>query len=275
MMRRPALAVLTAVATLAIVAVADAHDTWLLPTRATVPPGLSVALDLTSGMGFPASESPIDPARVRAARLRLAGRTTALPAPGKGAKSLRYDVFLARPGVATVWAELAPRELALEPKDVEGYLTEIGAPDSVRYRYMAQPIPRHWRERYVKHAVTYVRVASPVRPVPKGDSSWAAPTGMRFELVPERDPTALRAGDLLVVRLVRDGAPAIGEMVALTGPGAEGARAMLRHTDEHGRAAYVVPRSGRWLVRATQLRHAASPDLDWESDFATLTFAVR
>lgn len=271
-LRTTALAV---TALLVAATVVDAHDTWLLPTRATVPPGLSVVFDLTSGMDFPANGSPIAADRVGSARLRLAGRSEPLPAPKLGPKSLRFDVYLARPGIATIGVELAPRTLELEPKEVDEYLAEIGAADSVRYRYMAQPIPRRWRERYVKHATTYVRVASPVRPVPKADSSWATPTGMKFELVPERDPTALKAGDLMVVRLVRNGAPLANESIGLTGPGADGAKAMSRRSDERGRVAFVIPRAGRWMFRATQLRHATSADLDWESDFATLTFVVR
>jgi uncharacterized GH25 family protein len=275
-MRRPLLAVSSALVALLLVAgLAEGHDTWLLPTRATVPPGLSIVFDLTSGMAFPTSATAIEPARVGTARLRLGGRTETLPAPTKGARSLRYDVFLRRPGIATLWVELAPRTLELDEAEVREYLTEIGAADSVRYRYMAQPIPRRWRERYAKYATTYVRVASPVRPLPVRDSSWATPTGMAFELVPERDPTALHAGDMLVVRLVRHGAPVAGGAVGLTGPGATGADALLRRTGADGRVAFIVPRSGRWLVRSTEIRHATSPDLDWETDFATLTVVVR
>jgi hypothetical protein len=256
-------------------AVANAHDTWLLPVRIAVPPGLSVVFDLTSGMAFPATESTIKPGRVATARLRLGPRIEPLPAPHATARSLRYDVFLRQAGIATIWTELAPRELELDPDQVTEYLAEVGAPDSVRYRYLAQPIPRRWRERYVKHATTYVRVSSPVRPVPVHDSSWSKPTGMAFELVPERDPTALHPGDLFVVRLLRRGTPVAGATVGLTGPGAAGANALLRQTDDVGRVAFVVPRAGRWLARATELRRSANPSLDWESDFATLTFAVR
>jgi len=263
------------VAVLLAAGLAQGHDTWLLPTRGTVPPGLSVVFDLTSGMAFPTNATAIEPARVGAARLRLGGRTETLPAPTKGARSLRYDVFLRQPGIATLWVELAPRTLELDEAEVRDYLAEIGAADSVRYRYLSQPIPRRWRERYAKHATTYVRVASPVRPLPVHDSSWATPTGMAYELVPERDPTALHAGDMLVVRLVRRGAPVAGGTVGLTGPGATGSDALLRRTGADGRAAFVVPRSGRWLVRATDIRHASSPDLDWETDFATLTVVVR
>jgi hypothetical protein len=32
-----------------------------------------------------------------------------------------------------------------------------------------------------------------------------------------------------------------------------------------------LDKSGRWLLRGTDLRKSTKPNLDWESDFTTLT----
>ncbi len=262
----------------ATAAVARAHDTWLLALRAVVPPGAELLLDLTSGMRFPANETALKAERVAAARARLAGAVDTLPPPRAAARSLRFRAPLRRAGVATLWVDLAPRELALDSAEVVGYLREVGAPDSVRAAYLRPPPAggaRRWRERYVKHAKAVVRVASPQRPVPAADSSWREPAGQALELVPDVDPTALRAGDTLRVRLLgAGGAPVPFAAAGFVGAGARAAGALAR-TDAAGRVAFRVPAAGRWMVRATVLRRAASPDLDWESDFATLTGATR
>ena len=260
-----------------VAATALAHDTWLLPARAVVPPGTELRLELTSGMAFPASALPVDAGRVATARLRLAGATDSLPGPLPGERALRFRVPLRRAGAATVWVSLAPRTLALAPAEVAGYLAEIGAPDSVRAAWRAQPAgpdgAPSWRERYAKHAKTVVRVASPLRPYPGADASWGEPTGQALELVPERDPTTLHPGDTLRVRLLRAGLPVPFHPVGVVGGGT--ARGRLARTDAVGRAAVVLPRAGRWLLRTTVLRRGTAPDVDWESDFATLTVAVR
>jgi hypothetical protein len=51
----------------------------------------------------------------------------------------------------------------------------------------------------------------------------------------------------------------------------------VRRTDVEGRVRLVLPRAGRWLLRATDLRRPAPGDgaLDWESDEATVTLSVR
>jgi hypothetical protein len=59
------------------------------------------------------------------------------------------------------------------------------------------------------------------------------------------------------------------------GDGTRGTRGTRVRTDAAGRATVPLPRAGRWLLRATLLRRAGDPALDWESDFATLVVAVR
>jgi len=259
--------------------VAGAHDTWLLPLRAVVPPGAELLLDLTSGMRFPASETAIQAERVAQARVRLAGSVdTMRPVPRGAARALRFRTPLRRAGVATLWVDLVPREIALDSAAVVGYLHEIGAPDSVRVAYLRQ-FPaggvRRWRERYAKHAKAVVRAASPQRPAPAADSSWRTPVGQALELVPDVDPTALRPGDTLRVRLLgAGGAPVPFAAVGFVGAGTRPPGTLAR-TDAAGRVAFRLPVGGRWMLRATVIRRASSPTLDWESDFATLTGATR
>lgn len=264
------------VAALAVPAAVRAHDTWLLALRAVVPPGAELLLDLTSGMRFPANGTAVQPDRVASARVRLAGLTDTMLTPRPGAHVLRLRAPLRRPGVAVIAVELRPRELSLDSSHVETYLAEVGAPDSVRTAYLRQlPVGgvRRWRERYAKHAKAVVRVTSPQRPAPAADSTWREPLGDALEIVPAVDPTAVRPGGVLLVRLLAAGQPVPFTAIGFTGPAA--GRDQLLRTDAAGRAAFPVPQGGRWMVRATVLRRSASPALDWESDFATLTGATR
>jgi len=247
--------------------VALAHDTWLLPAAAQAKPGGSLALAMTSGMAFPQEESPIRPDRIARSGVRLAGRELPLGGLKEGEKALALVAELGRPGVATFWLDLHPRTLDLTAEDVEHYLEEIGAPPAVRARWQAAPEPRRWRESYSKHVKTFVRVGAAA-----DDRSWAEPVGSALELVPERDPTALLAGDELVMRLLRNGAPAAGVTVGLLRAG--DAKSVDRATGDDGRVTFTVAAAGWYLLRSTDLRPASGADLDWESDFATMTFEV-
>lgn len=265
-MRRSILVAFTLTAIL-IAAAARAHDTWLLPAKFRAAPGGKVELALTSGMAYPVSETAIDPARIERSGVRLAGKTTELTLGEKGKDALSLAGATPSAGVATLFVELHPRTLDLTPEEVDEYLAEIGAAPSVRERYLASPAPRRWRETYTKHAKTFVRVGEP-----SADRSWTEPLGLAFELVPESDPTALRPGQELAVRLLRGGKPAAGMAIGLVREGSPDG--VLRTTDDAGRATFPLPKAGRWLLRATDLRPSDGKDVDWQSDFTTLTFEV-
>lgn len=255
------------VVALTMAASAAAHDTWLLPRRAAVSPGAAVTLDLTSGMAFPAPETAIQPERIARSGVRLAGINLPLRDRRSAQRSLVLTARLPAAGLATLWIELAAKSLELDEGEVAEYLDEIGAGPELRKVWAAAGPGRRWRETYVKHAKTFVRVGDAAR-----DRSWAEPVGMKLEIVPEKDPTALRPGEELPLRVLRDGNPCPGLAVGLVREG--DAHAEIRRADAAGRLSFRVPRSGRWLLRATDLRPSGTSDAHWESDFTTLTFSV-
>lgn len=263
---RPALAVL--LLSFIQAAPAVAHDTWLLPARHAVPAGTTVVLDLTSGMAFPAPETAIKPDRIARAACRLAGKTFDIAERSAGPRSLSLKPRLADPGVAVLWVELAPKSIELTPDQVKEYLDEIGASTEVRKIWDEGGKDRRWRELYAKHAKTYVRVGDPA-----ADRSWSEPAGMALEIVPEKDPTALRPGADLSLRLLQSGKPLANFPLGLVGE--RDTKGLLRATDAEGRVTFPLARAGRWLVRGTQLRRSSKPGTDWKSDFTTLTLEVR
>lgn len=253
-----------------LVAVADlsAHDTWLLPASMRAAVGQPVVLSLTSGMAFAADDFPIVPTRVERATSRLNGATERLGTPTSAALSLRYTWTPRAAGIAGIAVELAPKTLTLASDKIEEYFADINASKELRAQWAAIPAPKRWRESYSKHAVSYVRVGEPAN-----DTTWRQPLGTGFEIVPEVDPTSLRAGQTLSVRVVRGGRAISKLEVGLQYDG--DTHVAFATTDAAGRAKIVIPRAGRWLVNCTDLRRTNGKNLEWESDFATLTIAVQ
>ena len=249
-----------------VASIAGAHDTWLLPSSLKVPVGKAVTLHLTSGIVFPSDDFAINPGRIKRADARLGGVTRALANRGRTDNATLYRWTPATPGVAALVVELAPKVLTLQPRLIPVYLDEIGATVEVRRAWEAVPSPKQWRESYVKHAATFVRVGD------RADSGWVAALGMGFELLPLSDPTGIVAGGSLGLRVLRDGRPLAGQPVTIRRESSE--QATVVTTDADGRTTLSFPADGRWLVAATELRRVRRAGLEWESDFATLTLAV-
>jgi uncharacterized GH25 family protein len=266
-MTRRTRSILLLLALASFAGVSAAHETWLLPASMRIRAGEPVALSLTSGMAFPADDFAIQPARVVRAEARLGKRIEQLKKPKLQAMSLRYLWTPRADGVAAIGIELGPRKLTLEPNLIEEYLQEIHASSVVRAQWDSMPSPKRWRESYVKHASSFIRVGPP-----RKDESWKSPLGLGLEIIPEADPTALSAGDKLPVRVMRRGKEIAGFALGARREG--DSTATFVFTDGDGRATVRLPAQGRWLLFGTDLRPARERGLEWRSDFVTATIGV-
>jgi uncharacterized GH25 family protein len=110
-------------------------------------------------------------------------------------------------------------------------------------------------------------------------SAWQHVQGHVLELVPMIDPTALRAGDPMEIRVLFHGEPWKGELKA-TFAGYQGASeeryAVTVQTDTNGVARLVPAASGYWLVRVHAIEDHPDPAVcDRRSYFSTLTFTFH
>lgn len=250
---------------LVLPAVALAHDTWLLPSRASVAVGEALVLEMTSAMRFPEPEVPVKPERIARSGMRIGGTTVPLTPQDGAGKALKLSATPKADGLATVWAEGLPRELDMKPDAVEHYLAEAGATE-VRDQWIKAGRGR-WHETYFKCTKSFVRVGAP-----GDDRSWSEPVGLPLEIVPEVDPTRLASGQRIAVRVLEDGKPAIGLSVAAATTG--GKVTATGVTDGEGHVSLTLHKAGPWLIKAIRLRAGDAPG-DWRSRFTTLTVDVR
>lgn len=254
-----------AVACVMILAAAPAlraHDTWL-SGPATLAPGSTALFGLTSGGAFPAPDHAIGRSRVARSLCRVGAREIPLAAGARANQALRLRARGVPAGTATCGVTLHPRTLELAASEVPHYLEEIGAQETMGPVWKARGTEK-WRETYVKHAKRFARAGT------RGDESWREPLGLGLELVPLSDPTALRAGATLEVRLLKNGQPLAGLPVRASRPGAPH---VFVTSGPDGRASFALDAAGPWLLAATELRAGQEPSL-WESDFATLSLEV-
>jgi uncharacterized GH25 family protein len=114
-----------------------------------------------------------------------------------------------------------------------------------------------------------------------GDASegrgYRQPLGLRLEIVPLTNPCGLRAGDVLVVRVLFEGRPLSDVWVGAGTAGTHGHHYPFRQrTDADGRVMVPLDRAGAWFVRVLHMVPATEfADADWQSWFSTYTFGVE
>jgi Domain of unknown function (DUF4198) len=248
-----------------------AHDLFFRARQYVLAPRSSVVIDVLSGT-FSRSENAIT--RDRLSELVLAGpggrRPLDLEQWTEHEPKSTLRVAVEDDGTYVVGAVVRPRLQELSGKEFTAYLEEEGLDDVVAARAAQKRPDEPSRERYSKYLKAIFQV---------GDAAEAAPAalGHAAEIIPERNPYRLAPGDRLPVRCLIDGQPWARKVVFAGGRrGTSDQRFPPQRlvTDDEGRATVQVTGYGVWYVKLVAMREVADPEANYESKWATLSFAV-
>jgi uncharacterized GH25 family protein len=165
--------------------------------------------------------------------------------------------------------------IELTAEDFSDYLEHDGVLDVLEARLRDGTADRPAAERYSKHVKTILQVGEP-----KTDS-YSHRLGYPIEIVPLANPGTLSAGRTLEVLVLAAGEPVAGQLVYASYEGFHGhdetgshREAARLRTDENGVARVELTRPGRWYVRLIRMLPVDEEGVDYESNWATLTFQV-
>lgn len=263
----------------ALTASLAAHEFWVTAVQWEVAAGGKLTILANVGSVFPAADSFTTPDRVASVRLVGPGIDVAIPPPyRREADSLAADVTApSAPGTYVGVFAIKPRTAEKSGTVFEEHLKHQGLTHVAAERAARGETAKAVRERYSRYGKTLITVGS------GGDRSAATRAlGLKIELVPLADPTALAAGSPLRVRLLLDGKPLPGALAGAIYAGAKAAPdswPLTATTDARGEAEFLLEHRGPWLVRAVTMQrrdNESGPDAaDWETYWASLTFRLR
>ena len=250
-----------------------AHDTWLVPAKYRVTQGETVKIAFNTSMKFPTSDGAAAPDRI--------ARFDVWTTEGGMQKVTGYRVedtsLVAEvtPGseMTMVAAATKHRLIELEGPVFTEYITEEGLEHVVKARAERGEADKLGRERYSKVAKT-VLCADSAR---ADKQRMLAPAfNLDVEIVPLMDPCRVKAGEEFPVRVMFEGKPLEGVVVATGTEGTDGHHYESQvKTDGEGLATVTFPRPGAWFIRTLHMiPNRDFDDADWQSWFSTLTLDV-
>jgi uncharacterized GH25 family protein len=243
-----------------------AHDFWIEPTAFSAVPGQTVGLKFRVGEQLAGDALPLIPSRV--IRFIVHDGDAHQPVTGRPGADPAGFVKTSRPGLLVVGYHGRPSYSELEADKFGTYLAEEGLDAILALRARRGQSTSKAREIYSRCAKSLVVVGAPA------SSMSDRYLGFPLELVAERVPHLLRAGEPLPVRLTYEGKPLAGALVVAVNTANPAMKQSMR-TDPQGRAVLKIKPGGMWLVKAVHMVEApAGSDADWSSFWASLTFAV-
>ena len=257
---------------IAITTVATAHDMFLRADRYFVSPQSDVLVRLINGE-FGVSENSIVRSRVRDAS--FAGSRARIPIDmdtwTETGDTTTFKVHVGGRGTYAIGVSTRPSIIALKADEFNTYLKDDGIPDVLADRQKSKELDKPSRERYHKHVKTLIQVGDSL------SASYGAEFGYPAEIIPLNNPYSLKAGGTFRIRAKVSGKPVANQFVLFGGRTAAGGEIAARsaRTKADGTLSIPLPTAGEWYVKFINMTRVANDSVDYESRWATLTFAIR
>jgi uncharacterized GH25 family protein len=265
-------------ASIVLVAVAAiGHDMFLVLPGHHFPEGSPISVALFNGT-FDTSENTIDRERMLDVTVVDGAGQATHPSPEQWrdqGKVSYLDFQSGWPGTYLVGVSTAPRMIELTAEEFNDYLQHDGVLDVLEVRRRDGTMDQPAVERYSKHVKTILQVGDPTT------DSFRHRLEYPIEIVPMQNPATLATGDSLEFLVLAEGEPVTNQLVYASyegfhsrdETGAHREAAALR-TDDKGVARVELTQSGRWYLRLIRMLPSADLGVDYESNWATLTFEV-
>jgi uncharacterized GH25 family protein len=251
---------------LLLAATAAAHDFWIEPSSFHPAVGSQLAVSLRVGEHFRGEPVPrADPRIVKFVLASGSGETAIGGLPGTDPAGFTR---VPAAGFLVIGYRSNRSSITLEPEKFEKYLEDEGLDHVLKARAARNEHGKPGNEVYSRCAKSLIAGGG------KGEAGFDRDLGLTLELVAESNPSKLKPGDPMRLKLLHEGRPLPGALVKLTAQEEPDGTAQAR-TDRDGRVSFRLPRKGVWLARVVHMVAApADTGSDWESLWASLTFEV-
>src|SRR5712692_10354220 len=244
-----------------------AHDMWIVPTTFSPEPGEIVGVRLRVGQDLLGDPLPRDPALVN--QFVVEDASGRKPVYGRDGADPAGLLRVAMPGLLVIGYRSNPSAIELAAEKFNQYVKDEGLDAVAAQRARRNELGAAAHELFSRCAKSLVLSGPP------SDGQGDRRLGFTLELVAERDPYALRAGQDLPVRLTYENRPLAGALVVAMNRLNPTEKQSAR-TDKNGRVRFKLRPGGMWLIKAAHMVPApAGSNAEWSSFWASLTFELR
>ena len=241
---------------------ARAHDFWIEPSSFNPQAGSIVAVHLRVGQNFVGDPVPRQSGNIEQFIIRQNGADMDIG----GANHIEpAGLFRA---TAETTAAIGYRsngsDIELPADKFVDYLRQYGLEAIVAERARRGETLKPGRERFFRYAKALLAGA-------RADATATKPLGFAYEIVLDTDPTLPMTGPLRG-HIFYDSTSLAGALVEALWRDDPSIRLAMR-SDAQGAFAFVLPRSGVWLIKSVHMvRAGLFSSTDWDSLWASLTF---
>ena len=260
---RYSMEVLLVILFLSMSSFAYAHFEWLVPQTWQLEKGGKTRIILAYGHGFPTSEQLIDYSTYSLSMTTPDGDKQTLK-PVVKEKWVEAEAQIQQSGIYLFTSEI-PGEISKWVKTIDGYK------DSSKEKIVENDVVEKW---------WVYRFCKCVARVGKGNGGYSRVLGAKIEIIPLDDPTSIRRGEMLRVKVLFQGKPLPDSPVhsvygGFKAPSHDDWYYQKVTTDKEGVAEVNIDKKGAWILFADKsIKNIKGQPYNCKAHGCRLTFYV-
>ncbi|MCH8276266.1 MAG: DUF4198 domain-containing protein [Bacteroidetes bacterium] len=186
------------------------------------------------------------------------------------------DFKTAAPGTYVIGVSTFSKIIHLEAKDFNEYLKHDGILEVLELRKQNNELDKDVSERYSKHVKAILQAGD------MQTSNYATQLGYPAEIVPLQNPYNLSENDIFKAQILKNGKRLVNQVVYASYEGyhrhhEEGSHdeSVQTRSDQEGVVEFKLSGTGRWYIRFINMVQLKDSEINYESNWATLTFEIR
>ncbi len=256
----------------------NAHDTFLIFGSHHLQPQTKVSVSLINGT-FDKSENSVALERMQDVRITGPNQHSEKPEESQWhltetQNELRFQT--ADSGTYIVGVSIKPRTFQMTAEKFNNYLQHDGVLDILEARQQSDQLDGNVTEKYSKHVKALFQVGT------ETTESFGQVFGYPIEIIPQQNPFSLSVGDTLPVQVMFHGKAVPNQLVYASYAGfhrhdddGQHIEAVQARTNDDGVTQIKIEQKGRWYVRLIHMTASDEEGVDYESNWATLTFEIK
>lgn len=165
-----------------------------------------------------------------------------------------------------------PKILEMDAKAFNEYLAHEGLEGTIKEREEMKLTNKGAKERYSKHVKALLQVGE------MSSIDFMKPLNYPIEFVPLNNPYEIKLGESVAFKLLRNGIPLANHIVhySTSKPGMDAhENESSTKTNANGIVVMKPTQKGKWYVATIHMEKKTGDAVDYESNWATLTFEIK
>lgn len=253
---------------LLVTLLASAHEFWMQPKKYRYQVGEEVNIDFMVGESFTGEFWDLQRHKAEKVEVYSATGVKDLTKEVKPTRGKNLSLKPGQEGTFLIAMKSNAAYIEMEGHAFNDYLKEDGLDDIFNERKKLNQLDKPSREYYSRFAKLMVQVGD------KKDDTFKKMLGLRYEIVPDQNPYALKTGDYLQCKVFYEGKPAPHRLVKVWSKINNTTFLQNIYTEKDGSVRFPISTSGEWMVSSVTMIKSEKAGADYHSLWASLVFGI-